>query len=149
MRTCITNLCVHKKSLMFHKEHKEGLDNTNRALSLAKEVGGLSLSRDLSRPVPSNSAELVALAMKGSCPHQSTPAPWRQPSPWHSRLPKCPEGTSWSTGWFWGSCLQVNGPGDTHVWVGQEVSQKNAVNPVLKVTAWQKSEAAEVLGLTH
>lgn len=49
MQTCITNLCVHKKLLM---SHKEGLDNKNSDLAFAKLVGGPSLSEDVSRPVP-------------------------------------------------------------------------------------------------
>lgn len=54
--------------------HQEGRDNKKRAFSFAKVVGGLILSWHLS-----SSAELVALAMKWSCLHQSTPALWRQP----------------------------------------------------------------------
>lgn len=108
-------------------------------------VGGLGLGGDLARPVPSSHAELVALAMKWSHPHQSTPALSREPSPVYAGLPRCPESTFQSTGGFWGSCLQVDGPGDTRVWVSQEVCQKMLwdFNPVLEVTVWQRSEAAE------
>lgn len=49
MSTCITNLCVLKKSLSLHGE---GLDKNNRALSFEKALGGLSTSGDLLSSAP-------------------------------------------------------------------------------------------------